>query len=123
MGLAPQESERCSAACALVAAQGGAYNPFMEQPGPLTITLEPLDDHLIVEPVDEDVETRTGLIIPQSADAGCRSGIVTAIGMEASGIEPGDKVLFPKEAGYDVRLGGVACKVLRRSDLIARVHD
>jgi hypothetical protein len=32
-------------------------------------------------------------------------------------------VLFPKDAGYDVRLGGVACKVLSRSELIARIHD
>ena len=55
----------------------------MEDPAPLTITLEPLDDHLIVEPVDEDVETRTGLIIPQSAEAGCSTGIVTAVGADA----------------------------------------
>jgi chaperonin GroES len=95
----------------------------MEDPAPLTLSLEPLDDHIIVEPLDEDVETRTGLIIPQSAEAGCRSGIVTAVGAEAHGIDPGDKVLFPKEAGFDVRLAGVAVKVLRRSDLIARVHD
>ena len=95
----------------------------MENPAPLTLTLEPLDDHLIVEPVDEEVETRTGLIIPQSAEAGCRSGIVTAVGSEAEGIDPGDKVLFPRGAGFDVRLGGVACKVLRRHELIARVHD
>ena len=71
----------------------------MEDPAPLTLTLEPLDDHLIVEPVDEEVETRTGLIIPQSAEAGCRSGIVTAVGSEAEGIDPGDKVLFPRGAG------------------------
>jgi co-chaperonin GroES (HSP10) len=48
---------------------------------------------------------------------------VTAVGAEAQGIDPGDKVLFPKDAGYDVRLGGVACKVLSRRELIARVHD
>jgi hypothetical protein len=36
---------------------------------------------------------------------------------------PGDKILFPKGAGFDVRLGGVAQKVLRRHELIARVHD
>ncbi|HSK17331.1 MAG TPA: co-chaperone GroES [Gaiellaceae bacterium] len=95
----------------------------MEDPAPLLLTLEPLDDHLIVEPVDEDVETRTGLIIPQSAEAVCRSGIVTAVGADAQGIDPGDKVLFPRNAGYDVRLAGVACKVLRRSELIARIHD
>jgi chaperonin GroES len=95
----------------------------MEDPAPLTLSLEPLDDHLIVEPVDEDVETRTGLIVPQSAESVCRSGIVTAVGSEATGVDPGDKVLFPKDAGFDVRLGGVAVKVLRRADLIARVHD
>ena len=64
-----------------------------------------------------------GLIIPASAEAQCRSGIVTAVGPEAAGVEPGDKVLFPKGAGFDVRLGGVAVKVVRRGELIARVHD
>jgi hypothetical protein len=32
-------------------------------------------------------------------------------------------VLFPKDAGFDVRLGGNAVKVVRRGELIARVHD
>jgi chaperonin GroES len=90
---------------------------------PVPISLEPLDDYVVVEPVDEEAETRSGLIIPPSAEAQCRSGIVTATGPEATGIEPGDKVLFPKGAGFDVRLAGVAVKVLRRPELIARVHD
>ena len=87
------------------------------------LALEPLDDHLIVEPVDEEVETRSGLIIPQSAEAQSRSGIVTAVGPDVTGIEPGDKVLFPKDEGFDVRLAGVSVKVIKRSRLIARVHD
>ena len=95
----------------------------MEEQTHVRLTLEPLDDHLIVEPVDEDVETRTGLIIPQSAEAEARSGVVTAVGLEAQGIEPGDKVLFPKDAGYDVRVGAGTVKLLRREELIARVID
>jgi co-chaperonin GroES (HSP10) len=87
------------------------------------LTLEPLDDHVVVETVDEEVETRTGLIIPASAEAHARSGIVIAVGPEAAGVEPGDKVLFPKDAGFDVRLAGVSAKIMRRSQLIARVHD
>ena len=55
--------------------------------------------------------------------AACRTGIVTAVGPDATGIEAGDKVLYPRDAGYDVRLGGIEVKVLKRSDLIARVHD
>ncbi len=89
----------------------------------MIVSLEPLDDYVVIEPSDEETETRHGLIIPASAEAGCRTGIVTAVGPEAAGIEPGDKVLFPRDAGYDVRLAGSATKVLRRAELIARVHD
>ncbi len=96
---------------------------MLEDPQPVSVTLEPLDDFVIVEPVDDETETKTGLIIPASSDTGCKSGIVTAVGAEAGGVEPGDKVLFPKGAGYDVRLGGTAVKVLRRGELIARVSD
>jgi co-chaperonin GroES (HSP10) len=87
------------------------------------VTLEPLDDYVVIEPSDEEAETRHGLIIPASAEAGCLTGIVIAAGAESGGIEPGDKVLFPKGAGFDVRLAGSAAKVIRRGDLIARVHD
>ena len=86
-------------------------------------SLEPLDDFVVVEPTDEETETRTGLIIPASSEAGCRTGIVTAVGADATGVEPGDKVLFPKDAGYDVRLAGTAAKLLRRGELIARIQD
>jgi chaperonin GroES len=95
----------------------------MEETQPVPLTLEPLDDHVVVEPADEESETRAGLIIPASAEARCRSGIVTAVGPDAGDLVPGDKVLFPKDAGFDVRLGGSSQKVLRRVDLIARVHD
>jgi chaperonin GroES len=89
----------------------------------LTVTLEPLDDYLVIEPVESEGWTRSGLIVPAGADAGCRSGIVTAVGPDAQGIEPGDKVLFPKDAGYEVRIGSGTVKVLRREELIARVID
>jgi chaperonin GroES len=96
---------------------------MLEHPQGIGLSLEPLDDYVVVEPSDEETETRAGLIIPASSDAGCRTGVVTAVGTEAEGVEPGDKVLFPKDAGYDVRLGGTVAKVLRRLELIARVHD
>ncbi|TML88917.1 MAG: co-chaperone GroES [Actinobacteria bacterium] len=93
------------------------------EPRRIDLSLEPLDDYVVVEPTDEETETRTGLIIPASDEAGCRTGIVTATGADAEGVAPGDKVLFPKEAGWDVRLGGASVKVMRRGELIARVHD
>jgi chaperonin GroES len=95
----------------------------VQDPQRIDLSLEPLDDYLVIQPTDEETETRTGLIIPASNVTECRTGIVTAVGPEATGLEPGDKVLFPKEAGFDVRIGGAEVKVLRRGELIARVHD
>jgi len=95
----------------------------LDDPRPTRLTLEPLDDFLVIETTDEESETRGGLILPASADTQCSTGIVVAAGPEAEGVGPGDKVLFLKEAGHDVRLAGTAVKVVRRHELIARVHD
>jgi chaperonin GroES len=89
----------------------------------LNVTLEPLDEYLVIEAADSETWTRSGLIIPAGADAGCRTGIVTAIGSDVDGIDVGDKVLFPKEAGFEVRISGAPVRLVQRSDLIARVHD
>jgi chaperonin GroES len=89
----------------------------------IDLSLEPLDDFVVIQPSDEESETKLGLILPASAEADCRTGVVTAVGSDATGVEPGDKVLFPSEAGYDVRLAGNSVKVMRRSELVARVHD
>jgi chaperonin GroES len=95
----------------------------IEEPQRIDLSLEPLDDYVVIEPSDEEAETKTGLIIPASAESVCLTGIVTAIGSEPGGIEPGDKVLFPREAGFEVRLHGAEVKVLRRGELIARIND
>ncbi len=97
---------------------------MIEEPT-VNVTLEPLDEFVVVQPVSDETETRSGLILPATAAAAiaCRTGIVTAVGSDAVGVEPGDKVLYPRDAGYEVRLGGIEVKVLKREDLIARVHD
>jgi len=97
---------------------------MIEEPA-VEVTLEPLDEFVVVQPVSDETETRSGLILPATAAAAvaCRTGIVTAVGSEADGVEPGDKILYPREAGYEVRLGGIEVKVLKREDIIARIHD
>jgi co-chaperonin GroES (HSP10) len=86
------------------------------------VTLEPLEDYLVVEPLDES-ETASGLIVPINEASQTRTGIVTSVGPDVGGVEPGDKVLYPREAGFDVRLSGIEVKVILRKELIARVHD
>ena len=91
----------------------------------IDVSIEPLDDYIVIQPSNDETETRSGLILPASAAAAAviRTGIVTAVGSEHGGLEPSDKVLYPRDAGYDVRLGGIEVKVLKREDVIARVHD
>jgi co-chaperonin GroES (HSP10) len=88
------------------------------------IDLEPLDDYLVVEPL-EDNETASGLILPINEASMTRVGIVAAVGPDVTSVEPGDKVLFAREAGYEVRLARspLRMRVLKREDLIARIHD
>jgi co-chaperonin GroES (HSP10) len=90
----------------------------------LDATLEPLDDYLVVQPLDE-TETATGLIVPLNEAAQCATGIVASVGPDVTGVDPGDKVLYPREAGYEVRLvrSSHRVRVLRREELIARIQD
>jgi co-chaperonin GroES (HSP10) len=88
------------------------------------VTLEPLDDYLVVQPLDES-ETASGLIVPVNEATQVRTGIVAAVGPDVENVEPGDKVLFPREAGFEVRLARSShrVRVLRREELIARIAD
>ena len=90
----------------------------------LDATLEPLDDYLVVQPLDE-TETASGLIVPINEAAQCATGIVASVGPDVTGVEPGDKVLYPRDAGYEVRLvrSSHRVRVLRREELIARIQD
>ena len=98
---------------------------MLEESRSVDVSLEPLDEFVVVQPVSDEAETRAGLILPASAAeaAPCRTGIVTAIGADVTGVDAGDKVLYPRDSGYDVRLGGLEVKLLKREHLIARIHD
>jgi co-chaperonin GroES (HSP10) len=88
------------------------------------VRLEPLDDWIVVEPLD-DSETASGLVVPINEGTQTRTGIVAAIGPDVESIEPGEKVLYPRDAGFEVRLARSSHRVrmLKREDLLARIHD
>ena len=97
----------------------------MLEGAPLTdVTLEPLDDHIVIEQLDES-ELPSGLIVPANEATQVRSGIVSAVGPDVTTVEPGDKVLFPRDAGFEVRLARSShrVRVRKRENLIARIHD
>jgi co-chaperonin GroES (HSP10) len=97
---------------------------MLDQDAAAHVTLEPLDDWIVVEPLDE-TETAAGLIVPVNEAAQTRTGIIASVGPDVEGVEPGDKVLFPRDAGLDVRIvrDSHRVRVLRREELVARIHD
>ena len=97
---------------------------MLEPDTALEVTLEPLDDFVVVQPLEES-ETASGLIVPINEAAQCTTGIVVSVGPDVATIEPGDKVLYPRDAGYEVRLvrSSHRVRVLKREELIARIHD
>ncbi len=93
------------------------------------MNLQPLDDRVLVEPVEEE-EKIGSLVIPDTAKEKPMMGIVRAIGFDyelkqgkplKDLMKVGDKVLFGKYAGQEVKIGGKKHMVISRSDLLAVV--
>ena len=93
------------------------------------MNLQPLDDRVLVEPIDEE-EKVGSLVIPDTAKEKPMMGIVKAIGndFDLEGrkslkdlIKVGDKVLFGKYAGQEFKIGGKKHLIIKREDLLAVV--
>ncbi len=92
------------------------------------IKIEPLADRVVVKPLEDTESMRGGLYIPDTAKEKPQQGEIVAIGPgkvndEGNRIEPevevGDKVLYGKYSGTEVRLDGEEYLILRESDVLA----
>ena len=93
--------------------------------------LQPLGDRLIVEVLDEEEQTVSGIVLPDTAKEKPQRGKVTAVGDGKFGkdgkrialdVKKGDVVLFGKYAGSDVKVGGEDFKILRENEILAKVE-
>ena len=94
------------------------------------INLRPLDDRIVVEPVEAEQMTAGGIVLPDSAQEKPQRGIVVAAGpgrLLDSGergelsVAVGDEVIYGKYAGSDFELDGREVKILRETDILAKV--
>jgi chaperonin GroES len=75
------------------------------------IGIKPLGERVVIQPLEEESRTDSGLYIPDTAKEKPQTGVVVAIG-EGSEETPitvkiGEKVLFPKYTGTDIKMGNV----------------
>ena len=94
------------------------------------INLRPLDDRVVVEPVDAEEVTAGGIVLPDTAQEKPQRGTVVAVGpgkLLDSGergelsVAIKDEVIYGKYAGSDVEVDGREVKILRESDILAKV--
>jgi chaperonin GroES len=94
------------------------------------LNLRPLDDRVVVQPNEAEETTAGGLVLPDSAKEKPLRGTVVAIGpgkLLDSGnrgemsVDKGDTVIYGRYGGSDVEVDGQEMKILRESDILARV--
>ncbi len=92
--------------------------------------LNPLDDRVVVQPVEAEEVTAGGIVLPDSAKEKPQRGKVVAVGpgrLLESGercevaVAKGDEVLYGKYGGTDIEVEGTEYKILRESDILAKV--
>ena len=98
----------------------------------MVVTLKPLADRVVIEPLAQEEVTAFGIILPETAKEKPQKGTIVAIGpgkrddkgaLVAMEVKVGDVVLYAKYAGTELKLeGGKQVLVLRESDILAIVQ-
>jgi chaperonin GroES len=93
--------------------------------------LRPLQDRILVQRVEEETTTRGGIIIPDTAKEKPIEGNVIAVGKGKIGddgkrialeIKKGDKILFSKYGGTDIKIEGEEYLIMREDDVLGIIE-
>ncbi len=98
----------------------------------MAVKLNPLDDRVVVQPLEAEEMTAGGIVLPDTAKERQQRGKVVAVGpgrlldsgeRSAVSVKVGDEVLFGKYGGTDIEIDGEDVKILRESDILAKIAD
>ena len=94
----------------------------------MSISIKPLEDRIVVQTVEAEQTTASGLVIPDTAKEKPSKGEVVAVGpgkhaddgkLVPMAVKVGDMVLFNKYAGTEVKIDGAEHLVMREDDILA----
>ena len=95
------------------------------------MNLKPLGDRLIVEPIEQEEVTASGIVLPETAKEKPMEGEVVAVGggkildngtKVPMDVKAGDRVLFGKYAGTEVKIDGEEHIIMREDDVLAVIE-
>src|SRR5487761_2354650 len=97
------------------------------------MTLQPLDDRIVVRPSEAEETTASGLVIPDTAKEKPQQGVVLAVSpgrrADATGelvpldIKTGDRVVYSKYGGTEITIDGEDLLILTSRDVLAKVGN
>jgi chaperonin GroES len=92
--------------------------------------LEPLDDRIIVEPMEAESKTKGGIVLPDTAKEKPQKGKVISVGPGrvtdegkriAPSVKKGDTVVYARYGGSEIEIDGKEYMILRESDILAKI--
>lgn len=98
----------------------------------MSLKIQPLADRMLVKPLEEEEVTPGGIVLPETAKEKPQKGEVLAVGPGARDdegnriamdVSVGDKVLFAKYGGTEIKMDGDKLLILRESDILAILED
>jgi chaperonin GroES len=96
----------------------------------LSLRIRPLDDRVVVEPLEAEEKTAGGILLPDTAKQKPQRGRVLAVGpgkMRDNGerltlsVAKGDEVLYGRYSGSEIEVDGKEIKIMREGDILAKI--
>jgi len=97
----------------------------------MAISIKPLGNRLVVQPIEEEEITAGGIVLPETAKEKPQKGTVLAVGPGERNddgdhmpleVKEGDTVLFAKYAGTEIKYEGKKLLIMRESDILAKLN-
>lgn len=98
----------------------------------MTLKIKPLSDRLVVKPLEEEEVTPSGIVLPETAKEKPQKGEILSVGPGARDdegkripmdVDVGNKILFAKYAGTEIKVDGDKLLILRESDVLAIIEE
>jgi chaperonin GroES len=94
----------------------------------MSVNLKPLGSNLVIEPIEEEEKTASGIILPETAKEKPQRGVVLAVGpgrhLESGDRQPmdvkvGDRVLYPKYGGTEIKVSDKQLLIISEDSILA----
>ena len=86
------------------------------------INIQPMGTRVLIQPIEQESKTSSGLLLPETAKEKPQTGLVVAIGDdEEIKLKVNDKILFAKYTGTEFRMDGTDYLLLESNDVLAKM--